>query len=246
MQVSHVIFRSIAADDDVVHVDETGEWEIAHEYIGLKTPSCVIFSPNGIRKNLKRPTVVMMAVFSCEDSSTQTCWNAWRKSILLKVSQLESCSLKLVSAGRGYRSNFVIAFRLRKSPHMRHEPSVFFTACIGDAQSDSHHSMKKLGLHLCLFITVQLAAWREYRWPFGGDVQRCGHRNHTAQIRIDHFRELGPQVFMAVIVNDSHRGDRCDGRVGPEFLTSSSVDQTPSLRVDDVAFPFPDLEKIHS
>ena len=210
------------------------------------------FSPNGIRKNLKRPTVVMMAVFSCEDSSTQTCWNAWRKSILLKVTHLESCSMKLVSAGRGYRSYFVIgsaygSHRICAMSHRSSSPRVSVTPSPTRILDDFFSlPLKKLGLHLCLFITVQLAAWREYRWPFGGDVQRRGHRHHTAQIRIDHFRELGPQVFIAVIVNDSHRGDRCDGRVGPEFLTSGSVDQTPSLRVDDLAFPFHDLEEIHS
>ena len=106
-------------------------------------------SPYGIRRNLKRPSVVIMAVLSCDASSTCTCWNACRRSILLNTEHPAKRSLKAVSAGRGYLSSLVMAFRRRKSPHTRHEPSGFITACIGDAQLESHRSMTFSASH-CL------------------------------------------------------------------------------------------------
>ena len=106
-------------------------------------------SPYGIRRNLKRPIVVIMSVLSCDASSTCTCWNACRRSILLNAEYPAKRSLKVVSAGRGYLSSFVMAIRRRKSPHTRHEPSGFITACIGDAQLESHRSITFSSSH-CL------------------------------------------------------------------------------------------------
>ena len=99
------------------------------------------FNPNGIRRNLKSPSVVMIAVFSCEDSSTHTCWKACFKSTLLKTVHPTSRSLNEDNAGNGYLSSCVTVLTRRKSPHTRHDPSDFFTAWIGDAQLDSHRSM---------------------------------------------------------------------------------------------------------
>ena len=106
-------------------------------------------SPYGIRRNLKRPSVVIMAVLSCDASSTCTCWNACQRSILLNTDHPAKRSLKVVSAGRGYLSSSVMAFRRGKSLHTRHEPSGFITACIGDAQLESHRSMTISASH-CL------------------------------------------------------------------------------------------------
>ena len=106
-------------------------------------------SPYGIRRNLKSPSVVIMAVLSCDASSTCTCWNACRRSILLNTEHPAKRSLNVVSAGRGYLSSFVMAFSRRKSPHTRHDPSGFITACIGDAQLESHRSMTFSASH-CL------------------------------------------------------------------------------------------------
>ena len=80
----------------------------------------------------------MIAVFSCDDSSTHTCWKACFRSTLLNTVHPASCSLKVVSAGNVYLSSLVIAFTRRKSPQTRQEPSGFLTAWIGEAQFDSH------------------------------------------------------------------------------------------------------------
>ena len=83
----------------------------------------------------------MIAVFSCEDSSTHTCWKACFKSTLLKTVHPTSRSLNEDNFGNGYLSSCVIVLTRRKSPHTRLDPSDFFTAGIGDAQLDSHRSM---------------------------------------------------------------------------------------------------------
>ena len=75
--------------------------------------------------------------FSCDDSSTHTCWKACFRSTLLNTDPV-SCSLKVVSVGSGYLSSLVIAFRRRKSPQTRQESSDFLTAWIDEAQFDSH------------------------------------------------------------------------------------------------------------
>ena len=49
----------------------------------------------------------MIAVFSCEDSSTHTCWKACFKSTLLKTVHPTSRSLNEDNVGNGYLSSCV-------------------------------------------------------------------------------------------------------------------------------------------
>ena len=106
-------------------------------------------SPYGIRRNLKRPSLVIMAILSWDAASTCTYWSACRMSILLNTEHPAKRSLNVVSAGRGSLSSLVMAFRRRKYAHTRHEPSGLITAYIGDAQLESHRSITFSASH-CL------------------------------------------------------------------------------------------------
>ena len=67
--------------------------------------------------------------------------------------------MKVINAESGYLSSLVMAFRRRKSPHTRHELSRLVTACIGDAQLDSHRTMTLQRSHcrscssICVFLS---------------------------------------------------------------------------------------------
>ena len=174
-------------------------------------------SPYGIRRNLKRPSVVIMAVLSCDASSTCTCWNACRRSILLNTEHPAKRSLKVVSAGRAYLSSLVMAFRRRKSPHTRHEPSGFITACIGDAQLESHRSMTFSASHClsCSSTCTFFSPWsflhgEIYWWTVRSDVERCSHGDYLAQTRFGYLRKVSPQmgIFIIFLFCFSNRASR--------------------------------------
>ena len=59
-------------------------------------------------KEFEETKLVIMAVLSRDASSTCTCWNACRRSILLNTEHPAKRSLKVVSAGRGYQSSLVM------------------------------------------------------------------------------------------------------------------------------------------
>ena len=70
-----VVFLVDASDDQSIHVDGCCEGQIVQKlmHISLEALGRVFFKPNGIRRSLKSPRVVMIAVFSCEPVSSKLC-----------------------------------------------------------------------------------------------------------------------------------------------------------------------------
>ena len=125
-------------------------------------------------------------------------------STLLNTVQPASCSLNVVSAGSGYMSSLVIAFRRRKSPQTRKEPSDFLTAWIGEAQFDSDYviafPLTKLFFNLCLFLTMEFSTWRIDRRSFSNNVKRNGHGDDIAQTGLSNLWELCPKKLKVIQV----------------------------------------------
>ena len=140
----------------------------------------------------------MIAVFSCDGSSTHTCWKVCFRSTLVNTVHPASCSSKVVSAGSGYLSSLVIAFTRRKSPQTRQEPSGFLTAWIGEAQFDSHRWMTQLFSNLCIFLTMEFSTWRIDRRSFCNNVKRNGHGDDIAQTGVSNLWELCQQKLKVI------------------------------------------------
>ena len=171
-----------------------------------------------------------MAVLSGDGSSTCTCWNACRRSILLNTEHPAKRSLNVVRRRERISVEFCHGVQSPKIPaypprtiwfhHSMYRWCPIRVASLNDLFC---FPLSELFFHLHLLFAVEFPARRVYWWTVRSNVERCSHCGYLAETRFCYLSKLSPQLGIVIVfvicftIQDSritwvHRGNNREHR----------------------------------